>query len=531
MSSKKGEWILAFFLITFSIYCAAIIGESWDEGFHMLQGKTTLEYLFSLGQKNLNQDLYYREIYSPSYWTIQFLIVQIFTSKYQIEATHLINLAMSIGTILGLGKLVKELFNKQVGKITILILFFYPIFFGHAAFNGKDTILAFSHVWITYLLLRYIKYQHNYFKINNYVVLIGLLAAIATGIQIIFLGSLLPIILIILFDVFFYKKLTSDKFSIKRLLKDILKCFFIFYFFIILFWIDAHPNILVLPFKFLFSTFNEGYWTGWPYNLINGVYYFADNTPKSYILKNLSFKSPEYFLFLYLIFFISLIKFKLFFKKTIKNFNYKLFIIIMYLIFPNLILFILPYSIYDGLRLFIWTLPYYCIIPGLTIYFLSKNLNNLFSKIVIIFLSMMFIFFLYEFLKITPYQYTYLNFLSGKKEIRYKKFENDYWAASMEELIENSNLDNTQTILITSCGVPKGRVKKYMKKKKYSKLKFVNPDKADYIIMTNRTTSKVTSPKNISDITNCFDNYPGINIVTVKRNDQALSVIRKIKNY
>ena len=129
MSSKKGEWILAFFLITFSIYCAAIIGESWDEGFHMLQGKTTLEYLFSLGQKNLNQDLYYREIYSPSYWTIQFLIVQIFTSKYQIEATHLINLAMSIGTILGLGKLVKELFNKQVGKITILILFFYPIFF------------------------------------------------------------------------------------------------------------------------------------------------------------------------------------------------------------------------------------------------------------------------------------------------------------------------------------------------------------------------------------------------------------------
>jgi len=49
--------------------------------------------------------------------------------------------------------------------------------------------------------------------------------------------------------------------------------------------------------------------------------------------------------------------------------------------------------------------------------------------------------------------------------------------------------------------------------------------------MTNRTTSKVTNPKNISDITNCFDNYPGINIAIVKRNGQVLSVIRKIKNH
>jgi len=529
MNSKKKERLLVFFLLSFSIYCAIIIGQSWDEGYHLLQGKITLEYLFSLGQ--IKKDLAWSERFSPSYWTIQYLIIQIFTSKYQIEIAHLINLIVSLGTVIGLGKLVKELFNKEIGKITVLILFFYPIFFGHMAFNGKDTILALGHVWITYLILKYIKFQHYNHKVNNYIIWIALLLGLSTGVQIVFLGSLLPVILFVFFDIVFFKKIVSKKFKLKKFFIDIVKCFLIFYSFLILFWVDAHPNILILPFQFLLNTFGENFWSGWSFNLINGHYYFADQTPKTYLLNNLIFKSPEYFLFLYLIFFISLIKFKLFFEKTIKNFNYKLFIVIMYLIFPNLILFVLPYNVYDGLRLFIWTLPYYCIIPGLTIYFLSKNLNSLLSKITIIFLSMMFTFFLYEFLRITPYQYTYLNFLSGKKEIRYKKFENDYWGASIKELIKNSNLDNTQPILITSCGVNKKAAKEYMKKKRYSKLKFVNPDRADYIIMTNRTTSKVINPKSISDITNCFDNYPGINIATVKRNSQVLSVIRKIKNH
>jgi len=202
MNAKKKEWLLVFLLLSFSIYCAIIVGQSWDEAYHLLQGKITLEYLFSLGQ--IKKDLVWSERYSPSYWTIQYLIIQIFTSKYQIEIAHLINLIVSLGTIIGLGKLVKELFNKEIGKITLLILFFYPIFFGHMAFNGKDTILALSHVWITYLILKYIKFQHHNHKINNYIIWIALLAGLSTGVQIVFLGSLLPIILFVFFDIFFF---------------------------------------------------------------------------------------------------------------------------------------------------------------------------------------------------------------------------------------------------------------------------------------------------------------------------------------
>ena len=47
---KKKQKILLFFLFAFSIYCALTISQSWDEEAHLIQGKTTLDYLFSLGK-------------------------------------------------------------------------------------------------------------------------------------------------------------------------------------------------------------------------------------------------------------------------------------------------------------------------------------------------------------------------------------------------------------------------------------------------------------------------------------------------
>ena len=524
---KNNQIIILFLAFLFAAYCAIKIGASWDEKFHINQGKITLDYLLSLG--NIDKEFLYRESYSPIYWSLLYFITKIFPSQFQIEISHLVNLCFSFATIIGLAKIGKELFNSTVGKIIFFILFFYPVFFGHMGFNNKDTILAFSHIWITYLILRYIKYQDYSNKVNKYIFSIAVLSAIATGIQLVFLGSLFPIFLFMILDIFFHKKFTSKKFSIKKFFYDIVKCFIIFYFFLILFWIDSHPNILLLPFKFLLGLLSENYPTGWPFNLINGNYYFSGEVPKTYILINFIYKSPEYILVLYLVFFISLIKYRIFFIKKFRNFNYKLLIIISLLIFPNLILFVLPYPVYDGMRLFIWTLPYFCIIPGLSIYFLIKNLKSLIPKFIFFLVSIISIYFLYDFLRMTPYQYTYLNSLNGKKENRYKKFENDYWGASIKELVKNSKLDTNSTILMSSCGINTSLAKKYFKNKGYSNLKFTSPKIADYIIMTNRTTFKVPNSKKVNNITNCFDKYYGKNVEEVKRNNQILSVIRKIE--
>ena len=125
MINKKYEKILIYLLIFFSFYSAVIVGRSWDEGYHLLLGKITLEYLFSLGK--IDKELFYRENYSSFFWSFQYLITQIFPSKFEIEISHITNLIVSIGTIFGLSKLSRELFNKNVGRISFLILFFLVI--------------------------------------------------------------------------------------------------------------------------------------------------------------------------------------------------------------------------------------------------------------------------------------------------------------------------------------------------------------------------------------------------------------------
>ena len=163
--NKTKQKILLFFLFYFTIYCAIIIGQSWDEGAELHKGKVTLDYLFSLGE--INNKSSYREYYSPIYLSLLYLLTKIFPAQYQIEASHIINLIFSISVIFGLGKLSKELFNEKVGKLSFLILFFYPIFFGHMAMNNKDIILALSHVWIIYLIFRYLKMQNIKGKRTN----------------------------------------------------------------------------------------------------------------------------------------------------------------------------------------------------------------------------------------------------------------------------------------------------------------------------------------------------------------------------
>ena len=228
---KKKQTILLFFLFSFSAYCAIIIGKSWDEGFAFRQGKSTLDYLFSLGR--IDEYFWGREYYSGIYWSLQYLLTTTLPSKYQIETGHLVNLIFSLATIVGVGQLGKEFFNKKVGKIIFLILFFYPIFFGHMSMNSKDTILAFSHIWIALLLLKYLRKQHykNSTNINHYVISIGVLAAVATGIQIFFLGSLIPLFLFASFEIFFFKKIINKNFDKKKFLYDLAKCFLVFYFY------------------------------------------------------------------------------------------------------------------------------------------------------------------------------------------------------------------------------------------------------------------------------------------------------------
>ena len=134
--------------------------------------------------------------------------------------------------------------------------------------------------------------------------------------------------------------------------------------------------------------------------------------------------------------------------------------------------------------------------------------------------TLFFIYYFFNFLSLTPYQYTYLNFLNGKVENRYKKFENDYWATSLGELIKNANFKNDKVLKFSTCGFISSAPKHYLKKRPNLNYKFVPINEANYIIMTNRVSRW-------HGVLNCFDIFNGNDIATVERNGLILSVIRK----
>ena len=231
----------------------------------------------------------------------------------------------------------------------------------------------------------------------------------------------------------------------------------------------------------------------------------------------------------YIIFIFIILKSNKFYKNQFNFFYYKLVLVFSVIALPNLILFIVPFPAYDGMRLFLWSVPYFCIIPALVIYFLIENYKLLIVKTTLLLLLVSASYSLFNFFSITPYQYSYLNILNGQNE--YQKFENDYWGVSIKELIKKSNFLKEGGKL-AFCGVNKGVIENYLKKNKFSKIKIVNTNENhNFIIMTNRTiwNDDILS-WNIDDsnkITNCFDKFKGTNLSAVKRSNLLLSAIRK----
>ena len=522
---KTRQKIIFYSLILFSIYSAITLGQTWDEGHLTRQGQITLNYLLSLGR--IDEYIFRREYYSPIYYSLKYLFIQSFPIKYHIEANHLVNLVFSFGIIFGIQRLCKELFNKKVAKITFVVLFLFPAFHGHMSFNSKDTIIAFSHVWIFYFTIKYLKNQ-SIKSSSKYFYYIGILSAIGTGINLFFFGSLIPLFLFVIYDIFFSRKICIKHLKKKKLFVDICKSFLIFYFLLVLFWIDTHPNIFILPLKLFIEWSFTDLWRGYPYMLLNGDYFIYKDIPKTYLFVNFMYKSPEYFLISYIIFVILLVSSKSFFSKNFPIFNYKIILIISMILYPFILLYFTPFSIYDGFRHVLWMLPYTCIIPALTIYYFLKNLKSIPSKLFLSLLSLLFVYFLFNFLMLTPYHYTYLNILNGKTENYNQRFENDYWGSSIKELVYKTKLNKNSKIVFSSCGIAEFSAKYYLKKAGFTNFSFESLDKSNFIIMTNRSTYIKENINSSKNVTNCFVKFEGENITEVKRNGVVLSVIRKI---
>ena len=123
----KAKNLIIFLFFSFAVYCALVVGQSWDEFYHTDLGKRNLVYLLTLGR--VESYLGYSQYYSSFYWSLQYFFSQLFSIKYQTEINHLINLLFSFSTLFALNKIGKQLFNKEIGKIFFFFIILLSIFF------------------------------------------------------------------------------------------------------------------------------------------------------------------------------------------------------------------------------------------------------------------------------------------------------------------------------------------------------------------------------------------------------------------
>jgi hypothetical protein len=515
-------------LIFFGLWNSLLIGASYDEPFHAANGIRRLRYLISFGEYQNYQyanNQFYPGLYDTLSSSISYLIYKFNPNIFQnffFHIKHFINFIFATLSIYGLYSFVK-LFSKNelLATISSLLTVLNPFFFGHMGINPKDTIIFFSLIWFLYFFYKYTLKDKDFKNLILFSFFIGF----GCGIRISFLAIIFPLILI---GIFYHVKTFNynpGKFLKKKIL-DIIICTFIISFLTLLTWPHLHQgnfNIILETLK------NSISWQAGPrLGLINGIFYETSSTPKTYFLSFLLFKMPIY---QSILFFISILLFfvkKDFFKSYINEFSKFIFLnlfIIFYIIFITIILNV---KIYDGIRLFLFLIPFFCTICAFSLFHFifnfKKNNLNFISSVIFIFLIALS---LNRFIAITPYQYSYVNYNFIKLNMAENKFENDYWHTSWKELINNLpdeiNGKKINNFNIGVCGGDiNANIVRYYLSKKYKKFKITPTNEAHFIIMTNRISF------NKNDRRTCFDIFKGQDLFFVKRGDLILSKFTKI---
>ena len=513
--------IVFYSLIIFGLYCALTIGISYDEIYHHESGERRLKYLFSLGQfeyYNVLQLKYYSGLYD----TLSYLIVSIFPRNYVYEAHHVVNFLVGISGLIALKKFVQILFNKKISDIFFLFSFFSPIYFGHLGINPKDTIICAAHFWTLYYCVKYLKVS-ELTDWTQFAIKIGFFIGFGIGVRVIFLGTLIPIIIFILLEASLIKKI-SKKIIIKNFLLDLFRIILISYFLLILCWPDVHKNIFIEPFLIIKESLSD-LSLGVQLSYFANIFYETNNTPRYYLFLNFLYKLPFFYLILFFLSVFSYNKLLFFYKKKINYFTYKYLLSLFIFFFQVLIVIALKIKIHDGLRYLLYLVPLVNIPISIIVYYLYNNKDQFFSKFFSFITIPFFIYFLFNFINITPYHYSYLNILN-KSFLNNNSFENDYWGTSIKELIikfyKNENIIANPKIAV--CGVNPMVADFYLKKYGFNYQKADIKDNFDYAILINRAIAEnnFTSDK----FETCYSMFKSKQeIVNVNKNSLTLSKI------
>ena len=549
-------------LIIFAWWTSLTIGLSTDEYFHHINGLKRYNFLTSFGADK-NFQFRNNEFYPGLYDTFSYAIGQIIlliNKKFYVNnidvVMHFVNVVFSTLSLLGLYVFSKKIFNKEIALISVLLTLLNPFFFGHMGMNSKDIIIFFSLIWFIYYFYLYCIEDE---KLIKNLLLSSFFLGFGCGVRLTFLVVIFPAV--VCGFIYLFKKYKSNYLDLfKRLVPHILMAFFITIFLVFLCW----PHIFVSIkndnfFGFLSAIIkNTINWNDGPkIGILNGEYYEVFNTPKSYFLYFIFYRLPIYFSII-LIFSYYLVCFgKLKIRNEINDFNRKFQIINLISLFPIFLVLILSASVYDNIRLFLFVIPFLSIIASFSLSQIFKTFNENFkNKISVFIILILFSLSFYRFVTLTPYQYTYINFMYPSYKKTVDKFEQDYWGTSYKELVREMKLKYTtkevQSFRIADCYGGEGLLLYYLNKNfGVKRLYNINerPLKATHVVLTNRSFLDVNHPSithlvndkgvmNSKDLvkivrtpgvkTTCFSYYDGEDQLVIKRNGAKFSSIRKL---
>ena len=525
MNLNKIVLSLISILLIFAIFCSINIGMSWDEPQNHWQGAIRGDYLKSLefGKFKFKHGGW-SEVEPGLYDTFSFFVTDFFLKIFPgniIAIKHITNLSFSLLTLFGLFLISKKVFNKEVAYLATFLCFLNPFFFGHMSMNPKDTISCFALVWFAYYAYMYCINFEN--KSLNYLIPASIFMGIGVGTRLPFFAVPIPILVsALVFIIVSYRK----KFKHYEIYKKIFSNFFIFclitFFLMILAWPYVHssPDIL-------FKAFNAYvlYPHGPVLEIMNGNYYETANTPRSYFFNFFILRFPIFLIITLLTLLIFLKTDNKFFTSKFSDFKNKIIIIFSIVLFPIFVHLIAQVKIYNGIRLFLFIIPFVSLLAAICFYYILENfkksiyIKSLFSIIVIFFLL-----FLQRFIYLTPYHYDYSNFFNIKFVNTEELYIHDYWGTSYKELMKlinsNTNLDE---IKADYCGGDIHGLRYMSNKYGGKKVIFVPYEQADYMIMINTVST------DINNKSRCFSLFPGKDIVSVSRLEVIFSVLRKLE--
>ena len=550
-------------LILFAWWTSLSIGLSSDEYFHHINGMKRYNFLTSFGDDE-NFQFRNNEFYPGLYDTLSYAIGQIIliiNKKFYANnidiVMHSVNIFFSTLSILGLYLFSKKIFNKNIALISVLLTLLNPFFFGHMGMNSKDIVVFFSLIWFSYYF--YLYCSENERLIKN-LLLASFFLGFGCGVRLTFLVVVFPVIICGL--IYLYNKYRSDYLNlIKRLIPHVFITFFITIFFVVLCWLHIFKaiqsdNLLRFLSIIIKNTIN---WNDGPkIGLLNGEYYEVFNTPKSYFVYFVFYRLPIYFSILLIFSYYLIFSKKLKIRDEIVDFNNKFLIINLIAFFPILLVLILSANVYDNIRLFLFVIPFFCIITSFSINQLLKTFkDNTKNKIFVFIILILFSFSFYRFIILTPYQYTYVNYVYPSYEETIDKFEQDYWGTSYKELVRKMKSEYTikevQSFKIADCFGGDSTLLYYLNRN-FGVKRLYNIDerplRATHIVLTNRSFLDVLNNPLIGDLvdekgtmkvkdmekivrtpgvkTTCFSHYEGEDQVVVSRDGAKFSSIRKL---